>query len=118
MRYNIVKDAKKILDESPYIIKNPEKYLGKWSSIFKNNNPICLELGMGRGSFIIQMAKKNPNVKKELGFVDQLFSKNAKVISNTISNLESAAEEIASIADKGRNPLSYEINENRLRKIV
>ena len=34
----------------------------KWSSIFKNNNPICLELGMGRGSFIIQMAKKNPNV--------------------------------------------------------
>lgn len=62
MRYNIVKDARKILDESPYIIKNPEKYLGKWGSVFKNNNPICLELGMGRGSFIIQMAKKNPNV--------------------------------------------------------
>ena len=56
--------------------------------------------------------KKNPKLKKELGFVDQLFSKSAKVIDTTISNLQSAAEEIASIADKGRNPLSYNINEN------
>lgn len=53
--------------------------------------------------------KQNPTVKKELGFVDQLFSKSAKAISTTIGDLQSAAEEIADIADKGRNPLSYEI---------
>ncbi len=29
---------------------------------FKNNNPICLELGMGRGTFIIEMAKTHPNI--------------------------------------------------------
>ena len=62
MRYNVIKNADEILDNSSYLIKNPEKYKGKWNTVFNNNNPICLELGMGRGSFIIQMAKKHPNI--------------------------------------------------------
>lgn len=62
MRYNIVKDADKILENSSYLIKKPESYKGSWKSLFKNNNPICLELGMGRGSFIIEMAKLHPNI--------------------------------------------------------
>lgn len=62
MRYNVVKNADEILDNSKYLIKNPERYKGKWNTVFNNNNPICLELGTGRGSFIIEMAKKHPNV--------------------------------------------------------
>ncbi len=62
MRYNVVKNANNILEGSKYLIKNPEKYKGKWKDVFNNNHPICLELGMGRGSFIIDMAKSNPNI--------------------------------------------------------
>lgn len=62
MRYNTVKNAGDILNNSPYLVKNPESYKGKWKELFKNNNPICLELGMGRASFIIGMARKNPKV--------------------------------------------------------
>ena len=62
MRYNVVKNANEILKNSNYLIKNPSEYKNKWKELFKNNNPICLELGMGRGSFIIEMAKKNPNI--------------------------------------------------------
>ena len=62
MRYNVVKNANSILESNPYLIKNPYIYKGKWSSVFKNNNPISLELGMGRGSFIIEMAKKYPKI--------------------------------------------------------
>ncbi|MGM9834310.1 MAG: tRNA (guanosine(46)-N7)-methyltransferase TrmB [Bacilli bacterium] len=62
MRYNTVKNANAILDNSKYLIKNPKSYRGKWNTLFKNNNPICLELGMGRGSFIINMAKTHPNI--------------------------------------------------------
>ena len=62
MRYNVVKNAEKIIENSSYLVKNPESYKGKWSSLFNNNNKICLELGMGRGSFIIQMAKNNSNI--------------------------------------------------------
>ena len=62
MRYNVVKDASRIINSSEYLIKNPNNYKNKWASIFGNNNPICLELGMGRGSFIIDMALAHPNI--------------------------------------------------------
>lgn len=62
MRYNIVKNASSILESNSYLVKNPFAYKGKWASVFKNNNPICLELGMGRGTFIIEMAKAHPNI--------------------------------------------------------
>lgn len=62
MRYNVVKNAENIMNNSQYFVKNPENYKNKWKEVFKNNNPICLELGMGRGSFIIEMAKAHPNI--------------------------------------------------------
>lgn len=62
MRYNVVKNANSILESNSYLVKNPFAYKGKWANVFKNNNPICLELGMGRGTFIIEMAKSHPNI--------------------------------------------------------
>lgn len=62
MRYNIVKDADKILKESSYLVKKPHEYKNKWKNLFGNNNKIYLELGMGRGSFIIKMAETHPNI--------------------------------------------------------
>ncbi len=62
MRYNVVKGAKEILENSPYVVKNPENYRNNWSELFQNNHPICLELGMGRGIFLIAMAKQNPHI--------------------------------------------------------
>lgn len=62
MRYNVIKDAQKIIDNSTYLVKDPQSYKNRWASLFGNNNPICLELGMGRGNFIIEMARLHPNV--------------------------------------------------------
>ena len=62
MEYNIVKDADKILLRSSYVIDNPKQFKNKWCEVFGNNNPINLELGMGRGEFIINMAKQNPRI--------------------------------------------------------
>ena len=62
MKYNTVKNADNILNNSKYLIKNPEASKNNWKSVFGNNNPINLELGMGRGYFIIEMAKKYPNI--------------------------------------------------------
>ncbi len=62
MRYNVVKNAERIVDSSEYLIKNSNNYKNQWKEVFGNNNKICLELGMGRGSFIIEMAKKHPNI--------------------------------------------------------
>lgn len=62
MEYNKIKDADKINSNSSYVVKNPAHYKNKWSDFFGNKNPICLELGMGRGEFIINMAKSFPKV--------------------------------------------------------
>lgn len=61
MRYNVIKDAQRIISKSPYLINEAKNYRGKWSELFGNNHPIDLELGMGRGDFIINMAKKFPD---------------------------------------------------------
>ncbi len=62
MEYNVVKNASSILNSSKYYVSNPTKYKGKWNDFFDNHNLIYLELGTGRGEFIINMAKKYPNI--------------------------------------------------------
>lgn len=62
MRLRNDKRAKNILEESRYIILNPEENKGRWNSIFNNDKPIYIEIGMGKGDFIIGNAKKYPNI--------------------------------------------------------
>ncbi len=62
MRLKHIKDADKIISASPYIINNPEQYKGKWNELFDNNNPIEIEIGTGKGKFIISKAISNPNI--------------------------------------------------------
>ena len=62
MRLKNVKNASFIINNSSYIVNNPEKYIGNWNMVFKNNNPINIEIGMGKGDFIIEMAKLNPSI--------------------------------------------------------
>ena len=62
MRLKNVKGAKETIELSNYVIKNPDEYKGKYRQLFKNNNDIHLEIGMGKGDFIIEMAQKYPNI--------------------------------------------------------
>ena len=62
MRIRNLANASEIVSNSKYLIENPEVYRDKWQSVFKNSNSICLEVGTGKGNFIIDMAIKNPCV--------------------------------------------------------
>ena len=62
MRLKHIKGAEEEIKLSPYLITEPEKYKGNYKKIFKNDNPIHIEIGMGKGNFIIEMAKRNPNI--------------------------------------------------------
>ncbi len=61
MRIRNVKNAKEIIENSQYIIKNPEEYRGNFQKLFGNDQPLALEIGMGKGDFLIEMAKRNPD---------------------------------------------------------
>ncbi|RSK28219.1 tRNA (guanosine(46)-N7)-methyltransferase TrmB [Bacillus sp. HMF5848] len=52
----------KLLEHSNIVIHEPEKYKGKWHEVFGNNNPIHIEVGTGKGQFIVGMAKSNPHI--------------------------------------------------------
>lgn len=62
MRQRNVKNKEEIITSSKYFVNNPENYIGKWSFYFQNNNPIYIEIGMGKGQFIIENAKRYPNI--------------------------------------------------------
>ena len=62
MRLRKVKNAKETLEKSPYYIKDKDKYRGHYEELFQNKNPIHLEIGMGKGTFLIEMAKTYPNI--------------------------------------------------------
>lgn len=62
MRLRNVKGASDKIDSSPYIIKDYKNYKGKYKTLFNNDNPIHIEIGMGKGDFIIGMAKKYPGI--------------------------------------------------------
>lgn len=62
MRLKKVKGADIIVGESDYIIKEPKNYKSKWREVFENDNPIHIEIGMGKGNFIIGMAEKYSNI--------------------------------------------------------
>lgn len=45
-----------------YVIHNPQENRGKWHEVFGNEYPIRIEIGMGKGRFIMDLARSNPNV--------------------------------------------------------
>ena len=62
MRLRNVKNAVNIVNSSNYVVKDPESFKGKFNTLFPNNNKIHLEIGMGKGDFIINMAATYPNI--------------------------------------------------------
>lgn len=82
MEYIKIKNADQIIRKSDYLVINPEKYKNRWSDVFGNKNPICIEIGMGRGDFIIDMAKTIPN----MNFIGIEINESQMV--NAVNNLQ------------------------------
>lgn len=62
MRLKKVKGADEVVNSSDYIIKDYKNHKCDWSNVFQNGNPIHIEIGMGKGNFIIGMAEKYPDI--------------------------------------------------------
>jgi tRNA (guanine-N7-)-methyltransferase len=62
MRLRNVKNKDEILNASLYLVKNPEENKGKWKEVFGNDKPIFIEIGMGKGKFIIENAISHPDI--------------------------------------------------------
>ena len=100
MRLRNVKGADIEVQKSEYVIKNPLDYKGNFKKIFDNENPIYVEIGMGKGKFIIENAVKNPNINfigiekynsvalRAIQKLENLNIPNLKIIVFDASNIE------------------------------
>lgn len=62
MRLRNIPRAEGVLNDCEKVIKNEQNFKGKWKDIFKNTNPIHIEIGMGKGQFLLTLAAQNPEI--------------------------------------------------------
>lgn len=62
MRLRNIPGARDTIAGSPLVIHEPEKVKGSWNEVFGNNNPVRIEIGMGKGKFLHELAGKNPGI--------------------------------------------------------
>lgn len=62
MRLRNIPGADEAIADSPHCIQEPMAEKGRWHLIFGNENPIHIEIGMGKGQFIMKFAKEHPDI--------------------------------------------------------
>ena len=62
MRLRNIPGAKDAITESPYVVQNPAEHKGSWNEVFPKDQPLHIEVGMGKGRFLLNMAKTYPNI--------------------------------------------------------
>lgn len=62
MRLKNVKGANEIIIKGRYYVEDPYINKGNWNKVFNNDNPIYIEIGIGKGKFIVENALKYPNI--------------------------------------------------------
>ncbi len=62
MRLRNITGSREIISDSSYVIHDPEQYKGSMKGLFGNNNPLYIEIGMGKGRFIMELAALHPEI--------------------------------------------------------
>ena len=62
MRLRNVAGSREVIGESRFVIQNPDMWKNSWKELFGNDNPIHIEIGMGKGRFIMDMARIHPEI--------------------------------------------------------
>ena len=62
MRLRHIPGSEQQIEESPFVISGPEEFRGQWNMFFGNENPLHIEVGLGKGRFITELAAAHPEI--------------------------------------------------------
>ena len=62
MRLRNIRGSKDVIASCPFVVQEPESCRGRWAEVFGNENPIHIEVGMGKGRFLMDMARLHPEI--------------------------------------------------------
>lgn len=108
MRLRNVPGSREFIEDSKYTIKEPELLKGKWRSLFNkaDNSPLHIEIGMGKGKFIQELATINPDIsyvgiEKFSSVLVRALEKRPLLETDNLYYIRFDAENINSIFDEG-----------------
>lgn len=105
MRLRNITGSREMIAESRFVVHEPQEYKGRWRELFSNDHPLRIEIGMGKGRFIMDLARMHP----EINYVG--IEKYSSVLLRGIQKMETdplpnlyfirmEAEEIADVFDR------------------
>lgn len=112
MRLRNVKGSRETIAANEYVVQNETELKGRWHEKFGNDNPINIEIGMGKGRFIMDMAKLNPDInyigieKFSSVLVRAVEKQNEEQLPNLFF-IRMDAENIENVFDKGEVDYIY-----------
>ena len=62
MRLRNIPGSQEVIAACPFVVKEPESHRGHWRGYFGNENPVHIEVGMGKGKFLMTLAAAHPHV--------------------------------------------------------
>lgn len=62
MRLRNITGSREMIAESRFVVHEPQEYKGRWSELFGNDHPLQIEIGMGKGRFIMDLARMHPEI--------------------------------------------------------
>lgn len=101
MRLRNIPGAEEAVASSPYCSNDPLQRKGLWNEVFHNDHPIRIEIGMGKGQFLMQLAKANPNMNY-IGierYSSVLFRALQKMAMDPLENIQFLCIDATMIAD-------------------
>lgn len=86
MRLRNIPGAAEAVENSPYCVNDPEAHKGSWSRDFFDNKPLRIEIGMGKGRFIVSMAQRD----RDYGYIG--LERYSSVLFRGLQKLDELAE--------------------------
>lgn len=62
MRLRNITGSREMIAESRFVVHEPQEYKGRWRELFGNDHPLRIEIGMGKGRFIMDLARMHPEI--------------------------------------------------------
>ena len=112
MRLRNVTGSREVIANSRFVVHEPAAQKGKWNEVFGNDRPIHIEIGMGKGRFLMELAAANPDINY-IGiekYSTVLLRAVQKMEAQELSNLRLIrmdAEEICEVFDRGEAAKIY-----------
>ena len=109
MRLRNIPSAREELAQSPYVIKEEEysKLRGNWAQIFGNEHPVRIEIGMGKGQFLLELARRNP----EMNYVG--IERYSSVLVHPVRKLQAQNQNLIRQQDMESNDIRLQHTEQK-----